>query len=68
VSGTYALHKCRARKCLAKSTTVRLARPLYRAIDLLRVKEHTMMDVIMLAIAAGLFAVSVAYTVACDRL
>jgi len=27
-----------------------------------------MMDVVMLAIAFGLFAVSVGYTVACDRL
>jgi hypothetical protein len=34
----------------------------------LRVKEHSMMDVIMLAIVFGLFAVSVGYTIACDRL
>jgi hypothetical protein len=33
-----------------------------------RRKELPMMDLVMLAIAAGLFAVSVAYTVACDRL
>jgi hypothetical protein len=32
------------------------------------VKEHAMMDVIMLAIGFGLFAVSVGYTIACDRL
>jgi hypothetical protein len=35
---------------------------------LVRRKELPMMDLVMLAIAAGLFAVSVAYTVACDRL
>jgi hypothetical protein len=34
----------------------------------LRVKEHSMMDIIMLAIAFGLFAASVGYTIACDRL
>jgi hypothetical protein len=34
----------------------------------LRVKEHTMMDVVLLAIAFGLFAVSIGYTIACDRL
>jgi len=33
-----------------------------------RCKEHSMMDVVMLAIAFGLFAVSVGYTIACDRL
>ena len=31
-------------------------------------QEHAMMDVVMLAIAFGLFAVSVGYTIACDRL
>jgi hypothetical protein len=34
----------------------------------LRRKEHAMMDVIMLAIGFGLFAVSLGYTIACDRL
>jgi hypothetical protein len=33
-----------------------------------RRKEHSMMDVILLALAFGLFAVSVGYTIACDRL
>jgi hypothetical protein len=33
-----------------------------------RRKELSMMDVIMLAIGFGLFAVSVGYTIACDRL
>jgi hypothetical protein len=31
-------------------------------------QELSMMDAIMLAIAFGLFAVSLAYTLACDRL
>ena len=33
-----------------------------------RVKEHAMMDVILLALIVGLFAVSVGYVVACDHL
>jgi hypothetical protein len=33
-----------------------------------RVKEHAMMDVVLLALVFGLFAVSVGYTIACDRL
>ena len=33
-----------------------------------RRKEHPMLDVIMLAIALGFFALSVGYTIACDRL
>jgi hypothetical protein len=31
-------------------------------------KEHLMLDIIMLAIALGFFALSVGYTIACDRL
>jgi hypothetical protein len=31
-------------------------------------KEHSMMDVIMLAIGLGFFALSVGYVLACDRL
>ena len=31
-------------------------------------KEHSMLDVIMLAIGLGFFALSVGYTIACDRL
>jgi hypothetical protein len=31
-------------------------------------KEHPMMDLVMLAIGLGFFALSVGYTVACDRL
>jgi hypothetical protein len=31
-------------------------------------KEHLMLDVIMIAIALGFFALSVGYTIACDRL
>jgi hypothetical protein len=31
-------------------------------------KEHSMMDAIMLAVGLGLFALSVGYIVACDRL
>jgi hypothetical protein len=37
------------------------------AADCLR-SEHLMLDVVMLVIALGFFAVSVGYTVACDRL
>jgi hypothetical protein len=33
-----------------------------------RRKEHPMMDVIMLAIGLGFFALSVGYVLACDRL
>lgn len=33
-----------------------------------RCKEHPMLDVIMLAIGLGFFALSVGYTIACDRL
>jgi hypothetical protein len=31
-------------------------------------KEHPMLDVIMLALGLGFFALSVGYTIACDRL
>jgi hypothetical protein len=31
-------------------------------------REHRMLDVIMLAIALGFFALSVGYTIACDQL
>ncbi len=31
-------------------------------------KEHPMMDVVMLAIGLGFFALSVGYVAACDRL
>jgi len=31
-------------------------------------KEHPMLDLIMLAIALGFFALSVGYSIACDRL
>jgi hypothetical protein len=34
----------------------------------LRNKEHSMMDVLMLAIACGLFALAIGYTYACERL
>jgi hypothetical protein len=30
--------------------------------------EHPMLDVILLAVALGFFALSVGYTIACDRL
>jgi hypothetical protein len=33
-----------------------------------RRQEHPMLDLIMLAIALGFFALSVGYTIACDRL
>jgi hypothetical protein len=33
-----------------------------------RRKEHPMLDVIMIAIALGFFALSVGYAIACDRL
>jgi tellurite resistance protein TehA-like permease len=31
-------------------------------------KEHLMLDIIMIAIGLGFFALSVGYTIACDRL
>jgi hypothetical protein len=31
-------------------------------------QEHLMLDLIMIAIALGFFALSVGYTIACDRL
>jgi hypothetical protein len=33
-----------------------------------RFEENSMMDVVMVALALGLFAVSVGYAYACDRL
>jgi hypothetical protein len=33
-----------------------------------RLKEHLMLDLVMLAIGLGFFALSVGYAVACDRL
>jgi hypothetical protein len=36
--------------------------------DLLAVQELHMLDAIMIAIALGFFALSIGYTVACDRL
>jgi hypothetical protein len=33
-----------------------------------RREDHLMLDVIMLAIALGFFALSIGYTIACDRL
>jgi hypothetical protein len=33
-----------------------------------RCREHLMLDVIMIAIALGFFALSVGYAVACDQL
>jgi SNF family Na+-dependent transporter len=34
----------------------------------MRRKEHPMLDVIMLALGLAFFALSVGYTIACDRL
>ena len=33
-----------------------------------RGKEHLMLDVVMLALGLGFFAVAIAYTYACERL
>jgi hypothetical protein len=70
-NGTYALHKSRRVKCFAELTRVNTL-PSRQTIlprhGISRVKEHAMMDVILLALAAGLFAVSVGYTIACDRM
>jgi len=33
-----------------------------------RRKEHPMLDLVMLALGLGFFALAVGYTVACDRL
>jgi hypothetical protein len=40
----------------------------YRPTGPPRRKEHSMMDLIMLAIGLGFFALSVGYVLACDRL
>ena len=40
----------------------------YRIRRIARRREHPMLDVIMLAIGLGFFALSVGYTIACDRL
>jgi hypothetical protein len=40
----------------------------FAAIGAQRRKEHPMLDIIMLAIGLGFFALSVGYTIACDRL
>ena len=31
-------------------------------------EEHTMLDILMLALAAGFFALAIGYTYACERL
>jgi SNF family Na+-dependent transporter len=41
---------------------------VYFAWHTTRCKEHSMLDVVMLAIGLGFFALSVGYTIACDRL
>jgi hypothetical protein len=33
-----------------------------------RTQEHQMLDIIILAIGLGFFALSIGYTIACDRL
>jgi hypothetical protein len=42
--------------------------PLRRTAPDAYPKEHPMLDVIMLAIGLGFFALAVGYTYACDRL
>jgi hypothetical protein len=65
------LHKSRRAKCFAALTQVNNL-PSRQTIlprhGTFRVKEHAMMDVVLLALVFGLFAVSVGYTIACDRL
>jgi hypothetical protein len=34
----------------------------------LRGKEHAMLDIILLAVGLGFFALSIGYAIACDRL
>lgn len=46
----------------------RRSRPL-QALRVFRAhEEHTMLDILMLALAAGLFALAIGYTYACERL
>jgi hypothetical protein len=40
----------------------------FRDKDTKRHQEHSMLDLVMLAIALSFFALSVGYTIACDRL
>jgi hypothetical protein len=70
-NGTYALHKSRRGICFAELTQVNSLPSRQTILPRQRispVKEHAMMDVIMLAIGLGFFALSVGYVVACDRL
>jgi hypothetical protein len=57
-------HRARAKRgsaqCASSSKGLRRPRFIARSIP--------MMDIILIAVALGLFAVSVGYTVACDRL
>jgi hypothetical protein len=47
---------------------LRSARGIRSARRIRRRKEHPMMDVILVAMALAFFALSVGYTIACDRL
>jgi hypothetical protein len=59
ITGACAGHK----KCLEHSFIA--SRKMAPADDK---REHLMLDVIMIAIVLGFFALSVGYTIACDRL
>jgi hypothetical protein len=55
-----------ASHCRSNAGAIR--RPFEGAARAALRKEHFMLDIIMLAIGLGFFALSVGYTIACDRL
>ena len=46
----------------------RRSRPLHALRASRAHEEHTMLDILMLALAAGFFALAIGYTYACERL
>ena len=67
-SGSYSATKSRNGCFAAPSSPIyRNAPTAFGAANVCR-KEHPMMDFIMLGLGLGFFALSVGYTVACDRL
>jgi hypothetical protein len=67
--GTYALqHRVRHVSPFEPNEDAPLAREPPVTLQSVRRKEHSMMDVVMLAIGFVFFALSVGYVLACDRL
>jgi len=49
-------------------TAIRLTRATYMVTQASRDQENWMLDIVMLALGLGFFAVAVGYTYACERL